>query len=235
MAADPDRDVVYVVDLASLAVRTVALMSGDEPGRLAEDGAGLIHVALRRAGAVVTIDPVAASVKDRQKVCPAPRGVAWDSSADLVWVACATGELVGLPSAGGSATRLYIVERDLRDVLVDQGSVAVTQFRSAKVLRLASDGTVARRDALPAVQPSSGAQVVWRAVSGPGGSLVAVHQTDSLENVTTQVQGGYGGCGGFGRLSGFRGARVDAALPVPPSPPAFLHARPLPIAVAAGA
>ena len=35
-----------------------ALNAGDEPGRVVEDGAGRVHVALRRGGALVSIDPV---------------------------------------------------------------------------------------------------------------------------------------------------------------------------------
>lgn len=118
VAADPDRDAVYIVDLGAGTATTVALKPGDEPGRGVEDGAGMVHIALRSGGAVVTVDPSAASVTSRQAVCPAPRGITWDSSADLVWVACATGELVALPSAGGTAVHSFVLDRDLRDVVV---------------------------------------------------------------------------------------------------------------------
>ena len=208
VAADSDRDAVYIVNLGSLAVQTIALQAGDEPGRLVEDGAGMVHVALRGAGAIVTIDPRAGRVTDRQAVCPAPRGAAWDPSTQLVWVACATGELVGLPAAGGPPVRSLVVERDLRDVLVSGGSVAVSQFRSAHVLRLAEDGTVSRRDALPSVTSGFTSQVVWRAVTGPSGTLAAVYEEESTSPVTTQVQGAYGGCGGIG--AGSSDAGVDA-------------------------
>ena len=58
VAADPDRDRVYVVDLTARAVSaTVPLEAGDEPGRVIEDAAGRVHVALRRGGAVVTLRP----------------------------------------------------------------------------------------------------------------------------------------------------------------------------------
>src|SRR5258708_901413 len=54
--ADPDRDRILSVDLASqTVVNEVALNAGDEPGRLVEDAAGRIHVALRRGGAIVTL------------------------------------------------------------------------------------------------------------------------------------------------------------------------------------
>ena len=78
IAADPDRDVVYGVDLSRGQVSfTVALQAGDEPGRVAEDGSGHVHVALRRGGALVTLDGTTGAVIARRNVCPAPRGVAW--------------------------------------------------------------------------------------------------------------------------------------------------------------
>ena len=58
VAADSDRDVVWMVDLKTNAVVQVALKEGDEPGRVIEDGDGRVHVALRRSGEVATIDLV---------------------------------------------------------------------------------------------------------------------------------------------------------------------------------
>ncbi len=201
VAADPDRDSVYVVDLHAQTVAfTISLHPGDEPGRLVEDGAGRVHVALRSGGALVTIDPTTGSILDRRSVCPAPRGVAWDSSTDLVWVACATGEVVALPSAGGAATTSFTVERDLRDVIVSNGSFAISEFRSAEVLRLAGDGTITRRDALPSPTTGFVPHVAWRAVPGPSGTIVTLHQAESTASLVTTVQGGYGcGGGGFGQ------------------------------------
>jgi mono/diheme cytochrome c family protein len=207
VAADPDRDVVYVVDLANQALAfTVTLGVGDEPGRLAEDGAGRVHVALRGGGALVTIDVATGTILARRSVCPAPRGVAWDQATDSVWVACATGELVSLPSAGGAATSTTVVERDLRDVVVNGTSLAVSQFRSAQVLNLDASGNVTRRDQLPSPIAAFTPQVVWRTVAGPSGTLVTVHQAESTQSIATKVTGGYGsgGCGspGFPALTG---------------------------------
>jgi hypothetical protein len=197
VAADPDRDAIYVVDLAKLALAfTITLHPGDEPGRLAEDGAGRVHIALRGGGALVAIDPATGTLVGRRPVCPAPRGVAWDRSSDVVWVACATGELVGLPSAGGAATRQLVLERDLRDVVVSNGSLAVSKFRSAQMLRVASDGTITRRDDIPPPAPSFVPHVAWRTVAGPSGSLVIAHQAETTASLSTQIQGGYGGGGG---------------------------------------
>jgi hypothetical protein len=202
IAADPERDSVYVVNLLTHAVDfAVGLNAGDEPGRIVEDGAGRIHVALRSGGALATIDASKGAVIARRDVCSAPRGVAWEAATDLVWVACATGELVALPAAGGAAAHVFTIERDLRDVIVGSGSIAVTKFRSAEVLRIASDGSIARRDRLPSPEHSFAGQVAWRTVAGPSGAVVAVHQAESTASVSVApggkaVQGGYGGGGG---------------------------------------
>jgi DNA-binding beta-propeller fold protein YncE len=219
-AADPDRDLVYVVDLASQAVTsTVSLAPGDEPGRLAEDGVGRVHVALRGAGALVTIDPSKGTVLARRPACPAPRGVTWEASSDRVWVACATGELVALPAAGGAAVASQVVERDLRDVLAIDGALTVTKFRSAQVVHLAADGTVARRDWLPSPQAAFLPHVAYRTVAAPGGRLVSVHQAETTQSLVTHVQGGYaGGCGGIGPFPG-----------PPPPPPTPVGAQSTPL------
>jgi len=195
IAADPDRDRVYGVDLAAGSVAfDTALDAGDEPGRVAEDGSGRVHVALRGSGALVTIDESSGAVLARRAACPAPRGVAWDSSRDLVWVACATGELLAFPSAGGAASSSFVVERDLRDVVVQNGALAVSSFRSAEILRLAGDASIARRDAMPQSKIMlSAPHVAWRAVNGPSNSIVVVHQAQSLEPISTVHVGGYGG------------------------------------------
>lgn len=210
VAADPDRDALYVVDVTGMAVRsTISLKPGDEPGRIAEDGEGRVHVALRGAGALVTIDPVSGKLLARRPVCPAPRGVAWDATSDSLWVACATGELVQLPAGGGTATRSLHVERDLRDVIIQNGALAITTFRSSTILRVTRDGSVTRTDRIGATESAS-PQVAWRAVAMPSGSILLTHQVESTQSVSTVMPGGYGG-GGIGGPGGF--AFEDAGLP----------------------
>ncbi len=194
--ADPDRDAIYAVDTSRAAlVFTLPLSPGDEPGRLVEDGAGRVHVALRAGGDLVTLDPTSGAIVTRRKVCPAPRGGAGDSTTDLIWVACATGELVGLPAAGGPATRTFVVERDLRDVVVQNGLLSVTEFRAAQVLRIASDGSINRRDSLPSTLGPTGSgfapHALWRAVEGPSQGMVIVHQGHSTSSIQTHIPGGY--------------------------------------------
>jgi len=205
IAADPDRDLVYGVVLSTGTVAyTVSLQSGDEPGRLVEDGAGRVHVALRTGGALVSFDEVTGKILARRPVCPAPRGLAWDSKTDDVWVACATGELVALPASGGAAVQTLTVERDLRDVIVQSGGLSISEFRAAQVLRMGSGATIARRDQLPSPIGDFTPHVAWRSVAGPSDTVVAVHQASSTESVITQSQSAYGGgCG----------------QPIPPGPP----------------
>ena len=126
-----------------------------------------------------------------------PARLSWDSTSNLVWVACATGELVALPAAGGPASQTLKVERDLRDVIVQGGALSITQLRSAQVLRVGASGAITRRDALPA-QGGTQSHVAWRAIPGAAGTIIATYQNESTSNVSTQVQGGYGGGGGCG-------------------------------------
>ena len=211
IAADPDRDLVYGVLLSTGAVAyTVTLDAGDEPGRLVEDGKGRVHVALRSGGALVTIDEATGAIIARRPVCPAPRGVAWDSTTDDVWVACATGELVALPASGGAAVQTLTVERDLRDVIVQSGALSISELRTAQVLRMGSGATIARRDQLPSPLGGFTPHVAWRAVAGPSETVVAVHQASTTASVTTQEPSAYGGgCG---------------SPTSPPGPPPFVDA-----------
>ena len=210
-ASDPERDQVYVVDLATNAVTaTVRLQAGDEPGRLVEDGARQLHVALRRGGAIATIDPRTAVVTARQAVCTAPRGLAYDKATGSLHVACAGGELVSLPAAGGDATRTLTLDRDLRDVVLGTGgALLVSTFRKAELLVVGADGQVSSR-----LRPGSGVvpslmgppqtrtpSVAWRLVSldETTGSVVMLHQT-GVTDVVDPTAGGYAGIRGCGGI-----------------------------------
>jgi mono/diheme cytochrome c family protein len=211
-ASDPERDRVYVVDTATRTVRaTVSLSAGDEPGRLAEDAAGRVHVALRRGGAVVTLDPKTGTVSARRVVCSAPRGLAYQKNGDQLHVACAGGELVSLPAAGGVATRTLTLERDLRDVVVKaDGSLLVSTFRKAQVLTVSADGQLATARLVPgsgAVPSVMGPlqnrtpSVAWRMLplDETAGSVVMLHQT-GVTDLIDPAAGGYAGIKGCGGI-----------------------------------
>jgi mono/diheme cytochrome c family protein len=208
VASDPDLDRIFVVDAAALALlHTVPLDRGDEPGRIAEDGAGNVHVLLRHAGDVLDLDPRTGTVLGRRSVCAAPRGIGWRASDDALVVACAEGDLVFLPAAGGVVTARVHVDDDLRDVVIDGEKLYVTRFRAAEVLVLTSAGSVserltlpetvqmARREPAPDRMELTGVpSVAWRAVAAPGGGLVMLHQraTSGVVEIDPAL-GGYGG------------------------------------------
>jgi mono/diheme cytochrome c family protein/DNA-binding beta-propeller fold protein YncE len=225
--ADADRDRVMSVDLATGDTKELALQAGDEPGRLVEDAAGRIQVALRRGGAVVTLDASLALLA-RRRVCAEPRGITVDG--ESIDVACSTGELVTLPAAGGDPTRTLHLDRDLRDVVVAGGQLYVTRFRTAELLAIDATGAVSSRVTPPIVhrpapegpELGSGAgsgtidavpDVAWRTIALADGTLVMAHQR-ALRTMLHTTTGGYGGeCGG--------GPVEDALTVVRPGQPAF--------------
>jgi hypothetical protein len=125
-------------------------------------------------------------------------------------VACAGGELVSLPAAGGAATRTLTLDRDLRDVVVGAGgSLLVSTFRKAGVLVVGADGQIASR-----LQPGSGMvpsiigppqtrtpSVAWRMLplDATTGSVVMLHQTGVTDTIDPTAGGyaGLKGCGGI--------------------------------------
>jgi mono/diheme cytochrome c family protein len=200
VAADPDRDRVYVVDLSMRAVSaTVTLQAGDEPGRVIEDAAGRVHVALRHGGALVTFDPTEAQpALTRRTICASPRGLAYDPTGDLVHVACADGELVSVPAAGGAAVRTLQLERDLRDVIVQGSQLRLTRFRSGELLTVESDGTVSKKIGLPdfSAPGARGGQrfsagAAWKMMPTADGGVAVLHQRGVADTIRP-VTGGYG-------------------------------------------
>jgi cytochrome c553 len=199
VAADSDRDVVYVVDLGSEAVSTIALQPGDEPGRVIQDGRGRVHVALRRAGAVATLDLESKSVVARTPVCSAPRGLGFDATRNAIVVACAGGELVTLDADSNAVVQsVRFAGRDLRDVIVGDGQLFVTRFRSAELLTFSLTGELIAEASPPAISDPSalGATftptTAWRAVVQPGVGTFVVHQYAADSSVVISQPGGYG-------------------------------------------
>jgi hypothetical protein len=202
VAADPDRDRVYVVDLTTREVKsTIMLQKGDEPGRVVADAAGRVHVALRQGGALVSIDPAAGTVLARREVCAAPRGVGYDAVTDLLHVACADGQVVSLNAAGGDAVRrAQLPYADLRDVIVDGGRLKVSRFKSAELLTVEADGLMSKRTTLPGFKSFAARGgdlytpgIAWRTVEMPSGGVVMLHQ----RGFEPAIQPAFGGYGGF--------------------------------------
>jgi cytochrome c553 len=210
VVADPDRDRVTIVDLATEVVTTaIELDAGSEPGRVIEDGGGRLHVALRGSGQLLSIT---GSDRQLRAICGEPRGLAWQETSDLVHVACATGELVSVPAGGGDPVRSLRFERDLRDVIVRaDGGLIVTTFRTANLLTLDAQGALVSRTQPPIVKRTERegggtllaagdihdavATVAWRTIALADGRLVMTHQRRVPMTLET-LPGGYGGgCG----------------------------------------
>ncbi|HYQ00318.1 MAG TPA: hypothetical protein VER96_16695 [Polyangiaceae bacterium] len=195
VAADPDRDAIFLVNAASHAVTSLVLSRGDEPGRLVEGPQGTVFVALRRAGALLSIDVGNSRITQRVPLCASPRGVAYDAKTSTVYVACRSGQLLGLDAATLSRTRTLQLDTDLRDVIVREHDLVVTRFTSAEVMVIADDGSVSRRASPPAT--CGDATVMYRALALPDGQIALAHQVSS-DDAVGEGSGAYGGssCGG---------------------------------------
>lgn len=218
VAADPERDQLYFVDVADARLlHTRVLDVGDEPGRLVEDAAGRIHVVLRRAGAIASLDREPGSAITRRRVCALPRGIAYDPVRDQLHIACAEGKLVTLAAEPSEHAPLRALElwADLRDVLVRGDQLFVTRFRAAELLELSANGLLqdirkppsfAREEDRPIgtddsctvelqrFQIASQPNVAWRALDVPGKGISMLHQRSRLDELPTS-EGGYGFAG----------------------------------------
>lgn len=198
IAADPDRDTVFVTPLDRAdAVVAVTLEPGDEPGRVISDDDGLVHVALRGGAAIATIDPVGGVLVARNETCANPRGLALTVSRDQVLVACAGGELVTHELGGPLVERMYVAP-DLRDVIVrPTGLVQVSQFRSARLISLFEGQVVLSQTPVLADRRSTTA---WRTRAVGDDGWMMVHQSATTQAIDLEPQdrdpyGGESGCG----------------------------------------
>ncbi len=233
VVADPDRDRIITTDLTSGdTLRELTLDPGDEPGRLVEDAAGRVHVALRRGGALITVDQNGEFLS-RRFACSEPRGVAYEAAADTIHVACAGGELVSFAAAGGAApTRTLRLERDLRDVIVQGANLVITKFRTAEILTVDAGGSIINRVLPPTVQRTdfgfgggvpnvdgtgvlqASASTAWRTIAMPDGRLVMSHQRKIRASLDSETPGGYGGSCGQGPVQDGMTMIAPGAAPV---------------------
>ncbi|MET0389761.1 MAG: c-type cytochrome [Polyangiales bacterium] len=229
-AADPERDRVSIVDLtAKRLVSDVALQTGDEPGRLVQDDLGGLHVVLRRAGAVASIDPWTHTVVARRAVCAAPRGIAFDANTRLLRVACSGGDIVSLPAAGSGELTRVRVDGDLRDVMPTPSGLFVSRAKSAELLALDANLQIATRTRPQTprflFEEATGAQIVdslspnvaRRTIPLREGGFVMLHQGSRdgdipVDGDPTKSSGGspYGGSGNCRRVVTTELTKFDA-------------------------
>ena len=106
VAADPDRDRVYIVDLAPAGcVRRSRSIRATSPAASSRTRRARPRRASPRRRARHASTPCTASCCSGAPSAPAPRGIAYDRATRPGHVACAGGELVSLPAGGGDAVR----------------------------------------------------------------------------------------------------------------------------------
>jgi mono/diheme cytochrome c family protein len=219
VAADSDRDRIYVVSLTGNARQQIDLEVGSEPGRVIIDELGRAHVALRGAGQVLTLDLASARVIARSPLCSLPRGLAYDAAQDALVVACAGGELVTVAAGTHQPIASAQLELDLRDVVLDaDGTRLVSRYRSAELLRVTAAGALLSKSQpaptsvllgkIPELTPgtkfdqsssdtvSSSPTLAWRTVSGDHGRVLMLHQQSRDSEIDLgegNTGGGYGG------------------------------------------
>ena len=199
VAADPDRGRVFLADLATHVVRSVATGDDDEVGRAVEGEPGQVYVVARRGGAVLAIDVASATLVRRVPVCNAPRGIAYDGSTRQLHVACASGALVSIAAETGAVVRKVTLDDDLRDVVVRGGGILVSRFRSAEILSLDANGSLltrARPTNMNSARPGP-ATLAYRTMAAPDGTMFVVHQQSSSTTLGSGLGAYYGAdCGG---------------------------------------
>jgi DNA-binding beta-propeller fold protein YncE len=218
IVTDEARDRLGVVDLRNRELQgNVQFSPGSEPGRAALGDDGAVYVVLRRKGSVARVSLDTLELSAEYPVCAAPRGIAFDAATRSLYVACASGSFVSL-SPAGERQRSVQLPNDLRDVVVENGNVWVSRFRSAEVLRLGADGSIAERLVPPAnehrrldadfverlavFEPNVG----YRLTANPAGGVVLVHQASTTESISLEPDGAGGtaygngaGCNGIQR------------------------------------
>ncbi len=228
VAADPARDTVHFVDIdAGQVLTTIALQKGAQPTRVAQSP-NKVHLALSGSGQVLTLD-TAGNTLWQADVCAEPRSLEYLPTRSAVLVACRDGKLLSVSTADGQVEAFSSLPTDLKDVLVvpsktegEEPSVYVSRFRSAELLQVNMDGSIANARTVPdmrmmqerfvaeetpegrpaseLVKTTFTADVAWRA-RVVNGEVFVLHQRAQRGEVSISV-GGYGGSDGCERVVG---------------------------------
>ena len=192
VAADPDRDLIHVFDrIAAVETAAIELPFGSEPGRVAEDGAGLAYVALRRTGDVAVIDVEAGELIVTHEACRNARGIAFDDALDQVIVACTERRIVMLDDNGVSSE--LQLDDEPRDI-ISADPLRISLFRSTTVTPIGSNELVAGQQPQPMPVSSGGfatPAVALRTLATPTGWLM-LHRLVTPEPLMPSSGGYYG-------------------------------------------
>ncbi len=208
VAADPDRDKVFIVDVNTEQVTSVALQANDRPGRVVEGPDGVVFVIARGPNALLRVDSSTGGVTRKDQLCAAPSGIAYDAKQEQVVVACRSGQLVNIDPTTLETVRELVLDDDLRDVVVQGDELVVTRFSTTQVIVVDAAGTPTRLGTLVAEQAGFAANSGFRAVAVPGAGVAVVHQES-----TTAMLAGVGGPGG--RVQYYGGSNCAGTLVQP--------------------
>ncbi len=184
-AADPDRDAVFLVDVASSEVSTISLQEHDLPGRLVEGPDGLLFVIARGRNALLRVDAFAKTSMRRDGVCGAPTGMAWDPTREDVVLACRSGQLLGLDPNTLETRWELLLDDDLRDVVAAGDELVVTRFTSTHVIVVDREHNATRLGVLAEKSAGFAVNSGFRTVAAPGGGVAIVHQDASTATLGT--------------------------------------------------
>ena len=181
-ASDGSTDAVYLVNLdKNELAHTVQFEDGAWPSRLASSDERL-YVILRGSGELVEIDP-GGSISRRVNACAAPRGVAVDTTRDMIWVSCASSELVGFSPDTLTREKTFYIDSDLRDVVANEKGIFVARFRAAQILKIdPEDGAISRTMTMRATSVPVGyfardmVNSLWRMTQNSNGDLLVSYQ-----------------------------------------------------------
>ncbi|HET8937753.1 MAG TPA: hypothetical protein VFN67_30120 [Polyangiales bacterium] len=196
VAADPDRDRVYLVDVPKHSVKTLQLPAASEPGRVVLDDLGQAHVVLRGTGKLAHIQLTAGELTQSETLCQYPRGLAYRAGDRSLLVACADGQLVTLSAQNQSVVAREQHLNDLRDVVISaDDTLVLSRFRSAGLL---SQGPSRESEVNPPDMPrprsnvgapdvpeldwvSTRATFAFRTVAAADGSVWMLHERAQLD------------------------------------------------------
>jgi hypothetical protein len=236
IAADRDRDTVSAVDLETATIAwAVNLDPSDRPGRIVESSDGRLHLALRGAGDILTLERTGVVVA-RTRACADPTGIAYSDQRSALLVACRDGSLLTVDPVTRVVTTASNLGPDLRDVVVMQEeggrgeATYVTRFRSAELMQL--DDTLGfqgrkipeSRKVVDTVEIGRAGQVrsidmvameanvAWRAAPSPRG-MVLLHQRSRRRSIQLDSEDGANDAqpaeGDVAPSTGAYGPRVD--------------------------
>jgi hypothetical protein len=211
VASDSDRDLVYLVEIETDQVFTLALPADSEPGRVVLDDLGQAHIALRSAGKLARVDIATRELELSEPLCQYPRGLAYSATVGSVFVACADGQLLQLQAADHAVLSREWRATDLRDVVLGDGDTPiVSRFRSAGLLWQSPDGEAEQRppelswpalnmsassDAAPSLLATR-ASFAFRTVAAPDGTFWMLHERVQVDEVRDDdYTGEANGCG----------------------------------------